>query len=382
MDMLSKAPMKRSHASLVQSRRVMTLACLLMSSGAVHAAGRGSGHLRRDQGAEAAPASAVSHSHLVREKSRQTPRKRAGKSLARGRLLRLRKHSSRDALLSRAYRRPGRRGRFVDDLFYGRKIRIYIPDSVDLNSEPHVAVFLDGQDIFGLPEPGLRSGFWHAAETMDRLIDAGEMPPTIAVAVWHGHQNRIDEYAPSPARLQLDTSQPSRVYGGAPSKAHDRYLVEKLRPWIAQTFGVRNAPSRWAIIGSSMGGLKALQLGLEHPEAFGSVLAFSPSLWWDRGIFGNRVSGQRRLADMASAAPQSFAPRIFLSHGGYDAPGRRGSGDGGNETHRLHKHLKSRRATENLTLGYRYTDSHAHNQQAWADVLPEALRFAFRQPAL
>jgi len=67
-------------------------------------------------------------------------------------------------------------------------------------------------------------------------------------------------------------------YGGA--DAFRRFLIEELRPLIAAEYKVD--PARQTLYGHSLGGLFTLGVLFEHPEAFQTYVASSPSIWWNR----------------------------------------------------------------------------------------------------
>ena len=76
--------------------------------------------------------------------------------------------------------------------------------------------------------------------------------------------------------------------------AHERFVVEDVRGWVASRFGVDLPPERTAVLGVSAGGELALALGLRHPDVFGTVLSASPG------------AGYRPPAAMPEALPRTY----------------------------------------------------------------------------
>lgn len=83
------------------------------------------------------------------------------------------------------------------------------------------------------------------------------------------------------SRIRTLPGQPApkaQDYGGA--EPFYRFLVEELRPAIAATFPTN--PADQTLYGHSLGGLFALGVLFNHPEAFRTYAASSPSIWWNR----------------------------------------------------------------------------------------------------
>jgi len=95
------------------------------------------------------------------------------------------------------------------------------------------------------------------------------------------HRNR-DLTPPTPlSRIRPQPGQPpvkAENYGG--SDEFRRFLVEELRPAIAAAYPVD--PDDQTLYGHSLGGLFALTVLFDHPQAFRAFVASSPSIWWNR----------------------------------------------------------------------------------------------------
>ena len=87
-----------------------------------------------------------------------------------------------------------------------------------------------------------------------------------------------------------------------------RFLIEELRPQIAAAHQVD--PSREALFGYSLGGLFVLDTLLQHPGAYRSYIASSPSIWW------NDCAVLKHVPDFARAVEGGAAsPRVLITVG-------------------------------------------------------------------
>ena len=169
-------------------------------------------------------------------------------------------------------RHPAFPSRFVD----ARDVLVWLPPGYDANPRGRYPVVLmhNGQNVFDGATSFLPGMEWQADETADRLIRAGRIPPCIVVAV-----------ANSPARREDYTLEVDPRYGGGRSDRYARFLIEELLPFLDRTYRTRTRPEDRTVIGSSLGGLVSLDLGLLHSDVFGRVGSISPAVWWaDRAV--------------------------------------------------------------------------------------------------
>jgi hypothetical protein len=93
------------------------------------------------------------------------------------------------------------------------------------------------------------------------------------------------------------------------SEAFYRFIVDELRPAIAALYPVD--PANQTLYGHSFGGLFTLGVLFNHPEAFRSYVASSPSIWWNgRSV----LRGEAAFTHAVEA--KRVAPRILLMVGG------------------------------------------------------------------
>jgi len=280
-------------------------------------------------------------------------------------------------------------GRFIDDTFHGRKVRIYLPPSYQPEGGKRfpVVYMTDGQDMFEDPHERdpMRASFWNADLAADRLAAQGR--EAIIVAVWHGGQRRIHDYGPWRFRPSASASE---MGGGADE--HLRYVADRLQPWVDASFRTKADARHTTVGGSSMGGLFSLYAGVRRPEVFGNVIAMSPSLWIGRSedgrgqvvgdsLFLKSVASASSLSELAeNGAGKSAAKalRIYLDSGDRSRMNEVGSGDGYRDALALRDLLERRGFNhgKRSNLFHWLHGGHAHDQRFWSQRLPDAFDFA------
>ncbi|MCX4472856.1 alpha/beta hydrolase-fold protein [Micromonospora sp. NBC_01655] len=132
-----------------------------------------------------------------------------------------------------------------------RRVAVYRPAAAADGPLPLLVVF-DGY---------LARALLRVPTTLDNLIAAGRIPPTMALFVTASSgTRRIDELRPS-AALRA-------------------FVTRDLLPWARRRWPVTDDPARRVVAGSSLGGLAAAYVALAEPGAFGAVIAQSGSFWW------------------------------------------------------------------------------------------------------
>jgi len=244
-------------------------------------------------------------------------------------------------------RRAPRRGTLERLADFPRIVTIYLPPGYGQRDYP-VLYMQDGQNLFEPERAFVPGQHWRLAEAADAAIDARTAWPMIIVGVDHPGPARIDEYTP--------TRDPNFKAGGK-ADAYGRMLLDELKPRIDARY--RTIAGDTAIGGSSLGGLVALHLGLQHPDVFRAVAAMSPSIWW-----GDRVI--LREVDVFSGP----RPRLWLDVGGRE----------GAEALRDARALRDRLRTHGWNdRNLRYFEDRRgdHSERAWARRARMMLEFLF-----
>ena len=101
---------------------------------------------------------------------------------------------------------------------------------------------------------------------------------------WHGRGGHADDFA--------------------------RMLIDEIKPFVDAHYRTQPQREHTALLGSSLGGLFALQLAVSRPDVFGHVAAMSPSTFWAHGAL------LQRLASL----PHKLPVRIWLDVGKQESP--------------------------------------------------------------
>jgi predicted alpha/beta superfamily hydrolase len=197
---------------------------------------------------------------------------------------------------------------------------------------------------------------WGVDETLGTEIDAGRVEPLIAVAIGNSSA-RIDEYTPT-----VDAS----VGGGGKASAYGMFLTTELLPLLRQHLRISHDSADLSLVGSSLGGLVSLWLGLEFPGHFGRLGVVSPSVWWD---------GRVILSVVAGLEPGPRA-RVWLDIGTAEGSG----GSAVTNTEALRDALIAEGWVAGENLQYQRYDGAGHNESAWRARFGEIARWLHPGP--
>jgi metallo-beta-lactamase class B len=179
-----------------------------------------------------------------------------------------------------------------------RRVWIYLPPDYATSDKRYPVLYMhDGQNVFDAATS--YAGEWGVDESLDSLFAAGD-PGAIVVAVDNGQQLRINEYS-----LWVHSR-----HGGGEGNRYADFLALTLKPYIDAHYRTRPGPESTGLMGSSMGGLVSLTAALRHPDVFGRVGVFSPSLWFSDSVY---------VAARAGVA-SGTRPRMYFVSGGSEGP--------------------------------------------------------------
>lgn len=242
-----------------------------------------------------------------------------------------------------------------------RNLLVWLPPDYASTTRRYPVLYLqDGQNLFD--QFSSYAGEWRVDETMQQLSHDGY--PAIIVGVPNMGSERINEYSPFH----------DAHFGGGRGERYLAFLIETVKPLIDEQF--RTLPERrhTGIMGSSMGGLISLYAFFHQSSVFGCVGALSPSLWFARRAIFQHVT-------QAQAQPGA----IYLDVGGREGPaGSAKLRDSGqpNMTMRtvreMQRLLLSKGYRTDTDLLYIEAPEATHSEAAWAQRLPDALRFLLR----
>jgi len=257
----------------------------------------------------------------------------------------------------------------------GRQYRIYIaaPKAPPPEGGYPVVYTLDADLMFGTVT--------EAAAGLGRRPDVGL--PVIVVGIGYppdlnpGKERTLD-YTPV-----VSTGTPNQMPGSGGASDFYDFIANDLKPEIARRFAVDS--KRETLFGHSLGGLFTLYTLINHPDAFDTFVAASPSIWFENG-FIKKENFRKRVGPKLEAT--GATPRVLITVGQYEQ-----AGDPDFPPKSL-SDLQSRTQVDNarsyaeylsgfkgMTVGFREVDGLDHGT-----VIPAAitygLRFAFSKTAV
>lgn len=241
-----------------------------------------------------------------------------------------------------------------------RPLDIYLPPFYNQNRQQHYPVLYmhDGNNLF-YKEIAFGGMPWYVDQTLNRLISLKLVQPLIVVGVANT-MGRNNEYTWSKMKTRWG-------HEGGQGELYARYLIQEVKPMIDQRYRTLTDAWNTGVMGSSLGGLISLYLGLYYPQVFSQIGMVSPSLWWNhrealRDARGFRT-GQNLWLDMGTREGNRRAPvnkNINIIN-----------------TRLLKQILLSRGYIEGHNLGYLEDKGALHNEWWWGQRLHVALMFLF-----
>ncbi len=194
----------------------------------------------------------------------------------------------------------------------GRTYRIFVsrPAGAPPEDGYPILYLLDGNAMFaGFAEARRIQGFG------DRNLDK-----MIVVGIGHPGEQVYDPRRMEDFTAPITAPDLKRLYAEYPSGGRDAFrafLLDELKPAIAKRYRVH--PRRQALYGHSLGGLFALHLFFSHPGAFDTIVAASPSIWWDdQAILAEEAAWRARAGEDGIVARRT---RLLLIAGEYETEG-------------------------------------------------------------
>jgi len=145
-----------------------------------------------------------------------------------------------------------------------RPFSVYTPANYKADGPPNALLILfDGEDL---------SDDQYRVTTLNNLIAASKIPPTVAVFVENVSRRRLVDLVANPEFAD--------------------FMATELVPWVRSHYNVTKDPKQTVVTGYSAGGLAAAYVALRRSEVFGNVLSQSGAFWWsfehNGGVCGPR----------------------------------------------------------------------------------------------
>ena len=239
-----------------------------------------------------------------------------------------------------------------------RDVLVYLPPGYRRFSTRHYPVLYlhDGQNVFDAAT-SFGGVEWGVDETAEALIRKKLIEPMIIVAIANTGEDRIHEYAPTPARIDP----PKRKRSKGLLRNYGRFLIEELKPFIDRKYRTRREAEFTGLGGSSLGGLATLALGLWFPNYFTRLAVMSPSIWWD----------DCAIYDIVDEVDEMAKPplKIWLDTGTHEPGWERAAA--------LRDRLLEKGWRLHDDLHFLEVEGADHSEGAWAARIDPVLRFLF-----
>ena len=228
-----------------------------------------------------------------------------------------------------------------------RRVQILLPCDYDSSSRRYPVIYLqDGQNLWDKNAP---YGNWGIDEKL-AVLKEYEKGDIIVVAIDHGEISRINEFTPrNEIALKIGEREGGRYL---------QFMVETLKPFIDEHYRTLTQPKYTGIGGSSMGGLISLFGGILHPDTFGKVMVFSPSLWIYDDVY-EEVKGTNSLKDV----------QLYIYAGGRESKGMLPN------VHKLMTNIYAN--DQNTTINFVVNPNGTHSESEWSVAFPEAMEWLF-----
>jgi len=184
-----------------------------------------------------------------------------------------------DALPAVAVGRVERLAAFPSKFVDARHVDVWLPRDYRPDVRHAVVYMHDGQMLYDARTTWNKQA-WNVQDAVQRLIDAGRIPPTLVVGVWNNGKYRHSEYFPQKFLAGMPEALRKRLVdeallGKPRSDAYLRFLVEELKPAIDAKYATRAEAASTVLMGSSMGGLISVYAMSEYPAVFGAAAGLS-----------------------------------------------------------------------------------------------------------
>ncbi|MCC7086764.1 MAG: esterase family protein [Pirellulales bacterium] len=225
---------------------------------------------------------------------------------------------------------------------------VYIPAQYDGKTPACVMIFQDGENYVK------EDGPFRVPVVFDNLIHEKAMPVTIGVFVNPGvvPPTNGGEESRHNRSFEYDTL----------GDQYARFLLTEILPEVAKDHHLSDKPEHRAIAGISSGGICALTVAWERPDAFGKVMSHV-------GSFTNIRGGHVYPSLIRKSEPKPI--RVYLQDGSGDLDNQHGNWPLANQE------MAAALKYAKYDFRFDYGDG-AHNGKHGGAVLPDALRWLWR----
>ena len=198
-----------------------------------------------------------------------------------------------------------------------RDIEIWLPANYDEVLALPVLYMFDGQNIYHGKKGWINNQYshgWQVDETLDSLINIGDIPPVMVVGVFNSGIKRFSEYMPAKPKKEIEKRilnqgkwvQEGYRKHGIFSDLFLKFLVKELKPYIDKHYKTKKGRNHTYLAGSSMGGLISAYAICEYPNIFGKAACFSTHWPAFDGVF---------IQYLKNNLPSPETHKIYFDHG-------------------------------------------------------------------
>jgi len=246
-----------------------------------------------------------------------------------------------------------------------RRVRVLLPKNYETDTDRRypVVYFHDGQNVFYSKEAYVGHS-WKVIPAIKRNPDISRM---IVVAIDNDGMQRMNEYS---AWKYKESNIPGMQFGGKGIE-YGEFVMDVVKPFIDKEYRTLADREHTAMIGSSLGGNITQFLGLEYQDQIGCLGVFSSANWLHQDAFNHYIERKKLYADQ----------RIYIYVGTEEADDTDKTLMAGNikqayidsSLRYYHDVIQQGVALENIAI--RIQSGAIHHEEAWAENLPECLRF-------
>ncbi len=211
----------------------------------------------------------------------------------------------------------------------------------------------DGQSIIDPATSGVTHVDWQVDEALDSLIRKGEVEPTIVVGIYNT-PHRTPEYSPT------DTGY-----------TYMKFVVEELKPFIDKTYRTKPGREHTAVAGSSMGGIISFMFLWHYNDVFSKAVCMSPAF---KVVLPARSINVDYVDDVLEYTGERKDIKVYIDNGGQGIEQiiQPGVDD-------MLAALKKQGYREGIDYIFVLDEKAEHTESAWAQRLPNALKFIFER---
>ncbi|MFN8672232.1 MAG: alpha/beta hydrolase-fold protein [Candidatus Sericytochromatia bacterium] len=244
-----------------------------------------------------------------------------------------------------------------------RELDIYLPPSYSRNKDQRYPVLYmhDGNNLF-YPEISFGGMPWKVDTTIENLVYKKLMEEIIVVGI-HNTSKRSYEYT------WTEMNWRGSVKEGGGGQKYANFIINDVKKLIDEKYRTKSDASNTAVMGSSLGGLISLYLGIKHHNTFSKIGIISPSLWWGYG---------QPLKDVEEiTTDMKIWVDMGTKEGSYKSTNPLFKNYHLENTRTLRDRLKKKGYVEGVNLGYYEDDEGFHNEWSWGNRFAMPLLFFF-----